>query len=117
MVKTLVLSFGTLSLAALGAVGLRGGDGEAAARDGGCCAKEAACSGTRPATLECHDGRCLVTFKTDDGRDGVIELACEGGTCKVVRCEPCCGDECKAPASEAATACPPSNCCGSSKSE
>lgn len=115
MVKTLVISFGAASLAALGYAGTRGGDGGccegasgAAAKAPvaaatatpaaatGCCAtgSESCASEPRPATIECTGSACVVRYTTSDGRDGVIEIACDGDACKVVRCEPACDSGC-----------------------
>ncbi|MBL8842207.1 MAG: hypothetical protein JNL90_11850 [Planctomycetes bacterium] len=97
MVKTLVISFGAASLAALGYAGTRGGEEGCCAPKGAaakaapseCCASE-----PRPATIECTGSACVVRYTTSDGRDGVIEIACDGDACKVVRCEPACDRGC-----------------------
>lgn len=102
MVKTLVLSFGTLSLAALGAAGLgtgpqgKPGVPNAAQPKQDCCAKQAACCASEPkaATIECDDSACVIRFTTDDGRAGTIEIACKDGECKVTSCTPCGTESC-----------------------
>ncbi len=108
MVKTLMLSIGSLSLAAYGAAsfGLQQGkpglrQAPKAARS--CAAAEQAttcCAASElPATITCDSDACVIRFTTADGRAGVIELTCADGECKVKSCSPCdAGDCCPAPA-------------------
>lgn len=107
MTKALI---GSLSAAALLGAGLVAGRATASATSAPARATDRDCiEGRCDATIECKDGGCVIEWTAPDGRTGVIELSCQDGECKVVRCEPACSDECP-PAKSASVTPAPAKC-------